>query len=192
MTPERLNRLKTVAENRLYNIAVVLEDIQDPHNAAAAFRNLDAFGIQYAYLVFEKKPKFNPKQIGKTTSASSYKWLTFKSFSSTKAALKHLREQNFKNIGTVIADNATSLFEFSPDPYQKLAFWFGNETYGLSQTAIENMDMLITIPMFGMVQSLNLSVSVGIVLYHINLKLRENFRPDKQSAKKQLKEWIKR
>ena len=54
----------------------------------------------------------------------------------------------------------------------KLAVWFGNEAKGISDTALERADYCVAIPMFGMVESLNLGTSSGIVLYEITKQRR--------------------
>ena len=51
--------------------------------------------------------------------------------------------------------------------------WFGNEARGLSGLAVEGSEMCISIPMFGMIESLNLATSSGIVLYEVTKQRRE-------------------
>ena len=63
LTPERMERLKTVASNRIQDV-IVLENIHDPHNAAAALRNCDAFGIQTVHVILETEKMFNPEKLG--------------------------------------------------------------------------------------------------------------------------------
>lgn len=74
-----------------------------------------------------------------------------------------------------ICSNPTCQKSTSEGKYtkMKLAVWFGNETHGLSEKAIENGFACITIPMCGMVESLNLGSSTGIVLYEITKQRRE-------------------
>ena len=51
--------------------------------------------------------------------------------------------------------------------YTKLAIWFGNESQGISETAVEHAELCVSIPMFGMIESLNLGTTSGIVLYEV-------------------------
>ncbi len=55
----------------------------------------------------------------------------------------------------------------------KLAVWFGNESKGVSNEAIENSNACINIPMYGIIESLNLGTSTGIVMYEITKQRRE-------------------
>jgi len=57
--------------------------------------------------------------------------------------------------------------------YTKLAVWFGNESQGISDEAAEASEMCVGIPMFGMIESLNLGTSSGIVLYEVTKQRRE-------------------
>ena len=82
-TNRRLQKIQAVAKSR-QNGVIVLEDIHDPHNAAAVLRTADAFGIQKIYFIFNKQERFNPRKIGKATSSSANKWLDFEVFTSAK------------------------------------------------------------------------------------------------------------
>jgi tRNA (guanosine-2'-O-)-methyltransferase len=164
--PKRLERLKSVAAMRQAGFIVVLEDIHDPHNAEAIFRTCDAFGIQHIYLVFEHEDPFNPKGMGKSSSSSAHKWLNFTKFKSTKECLTKLHADGYTIYGTAFGDDCESLFDAKLDG-EKIAIIFGNEHSGLSPVALTECDVRLTLPLFGMVQSLNVSVAAGIFLYEI-------------------------
>lgn len=161
LTPERIERLKTVASNRVQDV-VVLENIHDPHNAAAALRNCDAFGIQTVHVIFETEKEFNPEKLGKLTSASANKWLSVKTWTSSEASFSSLKKEGFYIVATAIDKTAQSFDSFKL-PAQKTAFIFGNEGFGITETAKKMADKLVYLPMYGFVDSLNLSVTVGIV-----------------------------
>lgn len=150
---------------------IVLEDIHDPHNAAAVWRNCDAFGFGRVYLIFDKEKKFNPKKIGKTSSASANKWLDFEIFESTEECLGAIKDKGYKIYGTILDKEAKGLDEVRFG--ERSAICFGNEHRGLSETAIKMADEKIYIPMRGMVQSLNLSVSAGVVMWEY-MRKKEN------------------
>jgi tRNA (guanosine-2'-O-)-methyltransferase len=162
-THARKQRIQTVVAQRQEGI-VVLEDIYDPHNAAAVFRTCEAFGVQKVFLIFEKQKKFDPKKIGKTTSSSANKWLDFTVYFSTEKCFKDLKKMGYATYGTVLDASAKSLFNSNLVKQRKIALVFGNEHSGLSDKAITLCDKKIYIPMQGFVQSLNLSVTAGIVL----------------------------
>ena len=83
-----------------------------------------------------------------------------------------------------------TLHEADYTKYTKLAVWFGNEGTGISQTAVERSELCINIPMVGIIESLNLGTSSGIVLYEIT-KQRRIFQ-DKLRAKIAAKKASKR
>ena len=175
LTKNRLNKIKNVVKSRQQGV-VVLEDIYDPHNAAAVLRTADAFGYQKVYFIFQNQKKFNPRKIGKVTSASANKWLDFEIFDSTEKCFKKLKKQGYIITSTILDKKAKIIFKArftSP----KIALVFGNEHSGLSDEAIKLSDNHIYIPMQGFVQSLNLSVTAAICMY-------EMFRQRQKSPKK--------
>jgi len=161
----RLARINQVMSARQKDIVVVLEDIYDPHNAAAIFRTCDAYGIQNAYLIFETVESYNPKEVGKSSSATANKWLDFKIFHSTTECLQELKKEGYAIVSTLLDKEANNLYEFRWP--KKIALLVGNEHAGLSKTAAELSDRKIYIPMQGMVQSLNVSVATAICISEI-------------------------
>ena len=166
-TAERLEKITRVANARQHGI-VVLEDIYDPHNAIAVFRSCDAFAVQEVYLVFDKQEAFDPKEMGRATSTSANKWIDFKIFNSIEDAYADLRSRGYVTYATVLSEDTVSLYETDLLETEKVAFLLGNEKKGLSEKAIELADKKIMIPMQGMIQSLNLSVTASICLFELN------------------------
>jgi tRNA (guanosine-2'-O-)-methyltransferase len=68
--------------------------------------------------------------------------------------------------------------------YTKLAVWFGNESRGISDLAVQHSEMCVSIPMFGMIESLNLGTTSGIVLYEVTKQRREYQRKYKRRGKR--------
>ncbi|MFZ2152768.1 MAG: RNA methyltransferase [Microgenomates group bacterium] len=165
-TTARQGKLNKVIDQRREGV-VVLQDIHDPHNAAAVWRNCDAMGWQKVYLIFEQEKVFNPKKVGKVSSSSANKWLDFKIFKSTKECYEMLKNEGYKIYVTVLDKEAVDLSLSDFRSQKKIAIVFGNEHRGVTQEAIDGADAKIYIPMRGMVQSLNLSVSAGIVLWEV-------------------------
>ena len=170
VTEARRRRVHQVVSNRQQGV-VVLEDIHDPHNAAASFRSCEAFGFQRVCLIFEQEEPFNPRKEGKATSASANKWLDFCIYGSTEACLNDLKGEGYELIATVVDPQAESIFEARFET-PKIALLFGNEHRGLSPKAVEMADRRVTIPMVGMVRSLNLSVTVALFLYEVTRQRR--------------------
>jgi len=190
----RIERLTTVARRRQQG-AVVLEDIYDPHNAQAVFRSCDAMGIQRVCLIFAEEKPFNPRRIGKLSSGSANKWLSFEIFDSTQACLDQLHAEQYEVIATVLADDSESLYELDL-PRPLTAIMLGNEHRGLSETAVELADRKLMIPMRGMVQSLNLSVTAALCLYELTRqRLARGIEPyllDEQTGETLAEEFLER
>lgn len=159
----RLEKIERVKKNRHEGI-IVLEDIHDPHNAAAVWRSADCFGFGKIYLIFDQEKEFNPKKVGKASSSSANKWLDFEIFTSTKECYDKLKKDGYTIFATTLDKEAKNL-QFTIFNLQKTAIVLGNEHRGISKFAADNADEKIYIPMMGMVQSLNLSVTAGIMMW---------------------------
>src|SRR3989344_1142925 len=166
MTERRKKRLQEVVSRRQQGI-LVLEDIHDPHNSAACFRSADGFGFQTVYLIFRSEKKCNPKKVGKVTSSSANKWLNFKIYASTETCLRDLKKQGYETIATVIQGKGVEDFSKAKLVKPKIALLLGNEHRGLSEIAIRLADRRMAIPMQGLVESFNLSVTAALGLYEI-------------------------
>jgi len=194
LTRKRSEKLRSVASNRQSGLVVVLEDIHDPHNAAAVLRTCDAFGVQDVYFIFEQEEPFNPRRVGKATSSSANKWLTFTISNSTRRTLQKLQKQGYEIIATVADTNAKDIFATKLTS-KKVAVLIGNEHRGLSSTAVELSDTLVTIPMLGMVQSLNLSVTAAILMFEITRqrqKQKKQYLLSVPLANKLYKQFVKK
>lgn len=194
LTRKRSEKLRAVASNRQSGLVIILEDIHDPHNAAAVLRTCDAFGVQDVYFIFEQEKPFNPRRVGKATSSSANKWLTFTVSNSTARTLHKLKKQGYEIIATVADTNAKNIFATKLTS-KKVAVLIGNEHRGLSSAAVELADTLITIPMLGMVQSLNLSVTAAILMFEITRqrqKQKKQYPLSTALANKLYKQFIKK
>lgn len=191
-TSSRVEKIRKIAAQRQEGI-VVLEDIYDPHNAAAVLRTCEAFGFQTVFFVFKKQKKFSPKSIGKTTSASANKWLNFKIFTSITACLRELKKAGFYTYATVLDPHARPLYQ-TKFQRKKIALLFGNEHTGLSETAIALADYKLYLPMRGFVQSLNLSVTAAICLYELTRQRQKDYQKyllPKHISQELIKKWLK-
>ena len=157
---KRLNKIVSTLKRRQFDLMVVLENIHDPHNVSAIFRTCDAVGVPKVSLVYtiEKFPK-----IGKKSSASAFKWVEREKYKSIENCYSELRKDGFKIYASSISEDSRSIYEL--DLSQKVAIVLGNEHRGVSNEASHLADERIMIPMFGMVQSLNVSVAAAIILY---------------------------
>ena len=163
-TYKRRQRMAEVASARQAGLVIVLEDIHDPHNVEAALRSCDAFGVYQVHLVFVEEPVFNPRRIGKSSSSSANKWIEFTTHHSTSACIDLLRSNGHTLVATSPNRSAIPLPD-APLNDHRMAIWFGNEHRGLSKIALSAADISLTIPLTGMVRSINVSVAVAITLY---------------------------
>lgn len=161
-TSRRQERIESVLDRRQPTLAVVLEDVRDPHNASAVLRSCDAVGVLDVHLVYvdEDPPG---KSFGRSTSASAAKWLRLHFHDSIGDCYRHLREQGFLIAATALAPESQDFY--SLDLTQPTALVFGNEMRGVSEAGIDGADCTTYIPMQGMVESLNISVSCAVTLY---------------------------
>jgi len=156
----RLARLESVLRHRQPDLTVVMENIHDPHNVSAMLRSCDAAGVYEVQLLYntESFPK-----IGKKSSASAGKWVERRKFKTVEECYTKLRSENFRIYATQLAEGSEPLYEL--DLTQNVAFVFGNEHRGVSEEAAGQADRIVQIPMFGMIQSLNVSVACAVVLF---------------------------
>ena len=190
ISDKRKERFLQVISKRFQDV-IVLENIHDPHNALAAIRNCDAFGVQTAHVVFETEKIFNPKELGKVTSSSANKWVDTVCWEKSADCFNRLKKDGFKIIATIIDPKAKPLSDINFNQ-QKNAIIFGNEGFGISETAKKMADELVYLPMQGFVDSLNLSVTVGVTLYELYKQrangMNVNLPQIEQAAL--LKKWI--
>ena len=156
----RLNKISQVVKSRQHSLRIVLENIHDPHNVSAIFRTCDAVGVPKVSLLYnlEKFPR-----IGKKSSASARKWVDVEKFSSVNECYESLKREGYSIYTSSISTDAVDLYKL--DFKKKIAIVFGNEHRGVSDDALNLADKKFKIPMYGMVQSLNVSVAAAIVLY---------------------------
>jgi tRNA (guanosine-2'-O-)-methyltransferase len=109
------------------------------------------------------------------TSGSAIKWSFVKKFKSTEECIHHLDKSGFVSMVTSPHVKGQKNIVLHEGKYtrMKLAVWFGNESRGISERAVENCKACINIPMYGIIESLNLGTSTGIVLYEITKQRRE-------------------
>ncbi len=166
-TKERIAKVKRVLAFRQPDLRVVLEEVKNTHNASAVVRTCDAAGILFVDII---SAEGDPFPVNEAISTRAEKWLRFRHHTSSADCLTQLKKKGFKIAATSLARD--SLPYLSLDYTQPLAIVFGNEAEGVSKEALDLADYKIRIPMIGMVHSLNLSVSVGIILYEA-MKQRE-------------------
>jgi tRNA (guanosine-2'-O-)-methyltransferase len=163
----RIATLEAGLDSKLQSLTVVLENLYDPHNGAAALRSSEAFGLCELHTVDGATGAF---QAAPDVSVGTQKWIDLHSHSSAGDCAAELRGRGFVLCATV--PGATMELEEIPMD-QPVALWFGNEREGLSVEAQELCDHRVSIGMQGFCQSFNLSVSVGIFVHRLAAKRRQ-------------------
>ncbi len=159
-TKQRIARIEGVLSHRLPDLHVVLEHLTNTHNASAVARTCDAAGVLHVDLIYPENETF---PVNQAISTRAEKWLQLSRFAKTAECLDPLKRQGFCIAATHLGPGSLAYTDI--DYAKPMAIVFGNESEGISQEARDLADHIIRIPMFGMAQSLNLSVSVGIILY---------------------------
>jgi len=168
-------RIRQVKHLRNKYFVCVLENPDNIVNIASTIRNISAFGVEKLYIIGGAKNILDDFESSRSNkrltniSVGANKWVFVKHFDTTSECLSHLK----KNLYTIAITSSHQKGATNIDLYQgdftqrRLAVWFGNESKGISDEAIQSAEMCIQIPMGGIVESLNLGTSTGIILSFI-------------------------
>jgi len=177
---------------RCKNLIAVIEDPENPRNIGTVIRNVNALGAEKVYVIDPRRVLSDDWQELRSEpklaklSVSAIKWTFLKRFDSTEDCLAHLEKKGFVSIATsphMKGKTCVYLHEGDYTEHTKLAVWFGNEAKGISDLAVARSQMCVCIPMFGMIESLNLGTSSGIVLYEV-AKQRRGYQSKYRSGRK--------
>lgn len=196
--PSVRKRADAIKFFRCKNLIAVIEDPNDIKNIGTVIRNANGLGVEKVYVVdprgalpddwqdMRERPSLSK------TSVSAVKWTFVRRFDSTEACLEHLEKKGFVSVVTsphVKGRTNVYLNEGDFTKHTKLAVWFGNESRGISEAAVERSAACVAIPMFGMIESLNLGTSSGIVLYEVARQRRDyqsKYRRRQQKGKREV------
>ncbi len=182
----------SIKELRCKNLIAVLEEPRDDKNIGQTIRNINALGVEKLYIIDGRDKVPDDWQEMRTnvrlikSSSSAIKWSFVKKFKTTEDCINHLNKNGFVSMVTSPHLKGRKNIVLHEGKYtrMKLAVWFGNESKGVSDIAIENSKVCINIPMSGIIESLNLGTTTGIVLYEIT-KQRREFKLSKVSKRKE-------
>jgi len=145
-------------------ILVILDDVRSMHNVGSAFRTCDAFAIEALYLC-GYTPAPPHRDIHKTALGAT-ETVTWKNFDTILDAINSAREAGYKVLAVEQAHNSIQLHELNWQN-EKIALVFGNEVTGVNDDVLQTVDGCIEIPQWGSKHSLNISVSIGVVLWEM-------------------------
>ncbi len=169
LSMNELNRIsiEDFKKSKKLPVVIILDNVRSMNNVGSIFRTSDAFRIEHIYLcgITAKPPH---KEIEKTALGAtlSVAW-TYEAV--TENVITTLKKQNFQIIAIEQVENSIELQDFKPDFNSKIALIFGNEIMGVEQKIIDISHQCVEIPQLGIKHSFNISVSVGIVLWHLFL-----------------------
>ncbi|MGY5850071.1 RNA methyltransferase [Salegentibacter sp. F14] len=164
---------KSVAEFKKASktpIIVILDNIRSLNNIGSVFRTSDAFLIEKIYLcgITAQPPH---KDIQKTALGAT-ETVSWEYAEDVLEIVTKLQQNNVKVFAIEQAEGAEMLHNFRPEIDKELAVVFGNEVKGVQQKVVSASDGIIEIPQLGSKHSLNIAVSVGVVLWDLFSKLK--------------------
>ena len=144
-------------------VAVVLDNVRSAHNVGSAFRSSDAFRVDKVLLcgisAVPPSAEIHKSALGAELS------VPFVHYDDTLEAVNALKEEGFVVVSVEQTVDSVKLDEFVPAPGARYAFIFGNEVDGVRQDVVDASDFTLEIPQHGTKHSINVSVSVGIILW---------------------------
>jgi tRNA G18 (ribose-2'-O)-methylase SpoU len=148
-------------------IVLVLDNIRSAHNVGSAFRTSDSFKIDKVWLcgicAVPPSAEIHKSALG---AEDSVEWEYVKD---TMDAIRRLKEEGYTVVSAEQTVDSVMLDSFVPEQDKKYAVVFGNEVSGVSQEVVDASDFALEIPQFGTKHSLNVSVSMGVILWHLKL-----------------------
>jgi tRNA G18 (ribose-2'-O)-methylase SpoU len=150
-------------------LTVVLDNVRSLNNIGSIFRTCDGFRVQKLVLCGISTPP--PHRDIYKTALGAENSVAWEYFGNTPDAIESLKKEGYNIASVEQAENSIPLDKYMPPEDKLLALVFGHEIKGVSQSVVNMSDSCIEIPQYGSKHSFNISVSVGIVLWDISLKI---------------------
>ncbi|MEL6345595.1 MAG: RNA methyltransferase [Myxococcota bacterium] len=186
VSERRQQRVREMLAQRLGSVVVITEAIHRRHNTSAILRSAEAFGVHEVHLI---TGGFRASR-GATRGAE--RWLELHRWDALEDVLAHLRERGF---ALWVADLHPDAIPPDAVPVDKpVALLFGNELNGVSDAARAAADGFVIVPMFGLMESLNVSVAAACVLQHVTARRRAYGGSDLPADRQQtyFNDWLAR
>lgn len=152
----------TVKKQEIY---IILDNVLDTYNIGSIFRLADAVGAKKVYLCGQTPIPPNPRI--KKASINTVEWVTWSYSESVVGVIREIREE-IPEIQIIAIEQSPKSIQYNKFEYKlPVALIVGHETYGVSKEVLDQVDGVVEIPMFGVNISLNVMVSLAIVLYEI-------------------------
>ncbi len=158
--PQRLKRLLEVLLRRQKDLILFSENVKNEHNFSAIIRTCDSVGVLNIYYTYEgSKTKIYNENI----TMGSHKWVFLHRVQDAVETLTNLKKEGFQIVATRLVGNSIHFREV--DYTKPTVVVVGNELDGVSEKVASVADYNVVIPMYGMAQSLNVSVATAVILY---------------------------
>jgi len=159
--------IKKLKKNPIY---IIVDNVMDTYNVGAIFRLADAVAAEKVILCGETETP--PHTRIKKASINTTEWVEWQYSPSAKHAIDHLR-MTIDNLHVVAIEQSSKSVPFDKVEYKfPIALIVGHESDGVSKEVLNASDLIVELPMFGVNKSLNVMVSLGIVLYEVVRKIR--------------------
>ncbi len=167
LSPAQAASLGQIIKNRTKYLTVVIEDLYQVQNASSIVRTCESLGIEDVHAIEMRNRFIVDEQI----SRGAENWVNITRYNqpdtnNTLVCLEKLKADGYKIIATTPHKDDFNLDSLPVD--NKFALVFGTEEKGLTDAAIQSADQFMKIPMYGFTESLNISVSLAISVYHLN------------------------
>ena len=185
----RLKRLKEVLERRQKDLVLFVDNVKNEHNFSAIIRTCDAVGV---LKIFYTHSEDKDVKINRGVTQGAHKWVFLVRVKDAVETLKRFKSEGFQIVATALLPDSE---DFRKVDYTKpTVIVVGNEQEGVSEDILKVADRKVIIPMFGMVQSLNVSVATGVILYEAQRQRYEKGMYSKPSLSEEeieliLKKW---
>lgn len=152
-------------------IVIILDNIRSLNNVGSAFRTGDAFRVKKIYLCgITGTPPHRDIQKTALGATESVEW---QYSDSTVEAVNSLKSEGYMICALEQVDQSIFLNEFQPSREDKIALVFGNEVFGVEEEVLKYCDQVLEIPQLGTKHSLNISVTLGIAVWDLMVKMKQ-------------------
>ena len=187
VSKERLNKMKKILKTRQDTLRVFMDYVYSPHNLAAIVRTCDAVNIGKLYYRHQKQVRLNSE-----ITMGAHKWIFHEYIEDIEKFYKDIKNQGYQVVVTLLDEDTVDFREV--DYTKPTLIVLGNEVDGASETSIKYADKKVIIPMYGMSQSLNVSVANAVILYEAQRQralkgMYEKPQLSSEIIKKTLKKW---
>ncbi|WP_338151301.1 RNA methyltransferase [Persephonella sp. IF05-L8] len=167
ITEKRLEKIRKVLQKRQKDLQVFSDNVKNQHNFSAILRTCDAVGVLYMYYRFLGEGELINEEI----TMGSHKWVIHQEVEDIDTFFRNKKEEGFQIVATYLSDKSVHFREI--DYTKPTLIVVGNEIHGVSKEVLKYADHNIVIPMYGMAQSLNVSVATGVILYEAQRQREE-------------------